>query len=143
MPTSASVKVSRRRRRELDQGLVLVVDDDIDARAAASELLVDLDYWPVTARNGLEALEYLRKGVTPTALIIDLYMPLMDGEALCAACDEDPQLRRIPRIIVSGNDEGPTRVRRCGAIGFLYKPIPAPALQRLIELAKEHGRQSS
>ncbi len=120
----------------LDKGLVLVVDDDLETRAAVSELLADLDYWPMTTRNGLEALESLRRGVRPSAILIDAYMPLMDGEAFCSACDEDPRLRDIPRILVSANLEAASRVSRCRARGFLSKPVDAGALVKALEALK-------
>jgi CheY-like chemotaxis protein len=107
----------------LEQGLVLVADDDLDARAAAAELLVDLDYWPVTARNGLEALELIRRGVRPTAMLIDAYMPLMDGEAFCRECDRDCNWVSIPRVLISGRPDAERRTAACGARAFLGKPI--------------------
>lgn len=64
---------------------MLVADDDLETRAATSELLADMSYWPVTTRNGLEELEYLRRGVAPIAMLIDLYLPLMDGAGSAAA----------------------------------------------------------
>ena len=117
-------------KRSMDKGLVLVIDDDLDTRAAASELLADMDYWPVTMRNGLEALEYLRKGVEPVAMLIDLYMPLMDGEAFCEAVDKDPRLARIPRYLISANPDAETRQKFCRVAGFLKKPLDG----RLLEL---------
>ncbi|MBL8950710.1 MAG: response regulator [Myxococcaceae bacterium] len=123
----------------MDRGLVLVIDDDLETRAAISELLADLDYWPVTTRNGLEALESLRRGVRPAAILVDAYMPLMDGETFCAACDEDPGLRDIPRILVSANRDAAARVGRCRAVGFLEKPIDAAELVKALD-ALQRGR---
>jgi len=128
-------QANRARRRALDKGLILVIDDDLETRAAISELLADLDYWPMTTRNGLEALESLRRGVRPAAILVDAYMPLMDGEAFCAACDEDPALARIPRILVSANRDAALRITRCRATAFLSKPIDPKELVRALESA--------
>jgi two-component system, chemotaxis family, sensor histidine kinase and response regulator PixL len=136
----AAVKDSQHRghlERTLDRGLVLVVDDDLDTRAAASELLADMNYWPVTMRNGLEALQYLRMGVEPIALLIDLYMPLMDGEAFCEELDKDPRLARIPRYLISANPDAGQRQKFCGALGFLSKPLLGAALEGVLDQARQ------
>ena len=135
----ASVKNAKQHgglERKLDKGLVLVIDDDLDTRAAASELLADMNYWPVTMRNGLEALQYLRMGVQPIAILIDLYMPLMDGEAFCEELDKDPRLAQIPRYLISANPGGAQRQKFCGARGFLPKPLAGPVLEGLLDQAR-------
>ena len=115
-----------------DRGAVLVVDDDFDTRASVSELPYDLGYWPMTMRNGLEALEYLRLGGRPAAMLIDLYMPLMDGEAFCAACDADERLVQIPRILISANPDASRRTAVCRATAFLSKPVSEADLELVL-----------
>lgn len=82
----------------------------------------------MTMRNGLEALEYLRLGGRPAAILVDLHMPLMDGESFCVACDADPRLGKIPRLLISANPEGERRSSVCGARGFLRKPVTEASL---------------
>ncbi len=137
MNAAATESKPTRIKRSMDKGLVLVIDDDLDTRAAASELLADMDYWPVTMRNGLEALNYLRRGVEPVAILIDYYMPLMDGESFCQALDEDPRLQKIPRILISANRDADHRQRFCGAMAFLQKPIEGSALEQTLRQAAE------
>ena len=112
---------------------MLLVDDDVETRAAGSELLADLNYWPVTMRNGLEALEFLRQGFRPVAIIVDLYMPLMDGEAFCEALRELPQLDGVPRILISAHPGAADRVARCGAAACLPKPIDPAVLADVLK----------
>ena len=115
---------------------VLVIDDDRDTRVAASEMLTEAGYRPVTARNGLEALQLLRMGERPLAMIIDMYMPLMDGESFCDSCDADPRFASIPRIIVSVNKTTGQHLRRWRAVAFLDKPIdPERLLESLATVA--------
>jgi CheY-like chemotaxis protein len=102
---------------------ILVIDDDLDTRASLFDLLEDGGYFVVTARNGLEALEMLRGGVRPAAMLIDYYMPLMDGEVFCGECDSSAELAGIPRVIVSANRAVRERAERCRARAFLAKPI--------------------
>ena len=106
-----------------DFGTVLIVDDDRDTRVAASELLAQAGYRPITARNGLEALHLLRQGERPVVILVDMYMPLMDGEAFCDTCDAIPEFASIPRIIVSANHHARPHIRRWRARSFLDKPV--------------------
>lgn len=118
--------------RTYNKGAVLIIDDDRDTRAAASELLADLGYWPMTMRNGLEALEYLRLGGKPVAILVDLYMPLMDGAAFCAACDADPRLKKIPRILISAHpgDSSSATLKRVASV--LPKPLSGDVLEETL-----------
>ena len=132
MSNATATALRSRANRSYDRGAVLVIDDDLDTRAATSELLADMGYWPMTMRNGLEALEFLRLGGKPAAILIDLHMPLMDGEAFCAACDADPRLGKIPRLLISANPDAERRSSVCGARGFLRKPVTEAMLYRAL-----------
>lgn len=59
--------------------LVLVVDDDNDVREIVSLLLIDEGFDVVAVKNGAVALEHLRDGERPAAIILDLMMPVMSG----------------------------------------------------------------
>ena len=115
---------------------MLLVDDDLNSRAAIAELLVDLGHWPVTARNGLEALELMRRGVRPVAVMIDLYMPLMDGESLCRELESNPELRDIPRLLISAAPNARGLADRCGAAALLAKPVDPDALEAALRALK-------
>lgn len=115
---------------------ILVVDDDrVDTemilRAFAQNRLVDEIQ---CVRTGLEALECLRgQGEferlggepLPSLILLDLNMPQMNGLELLAELKADPQLRRIPVVILTtSNDE--LEIERCyslGAAGCIVKPV--------------------
>ena len=128
----ATAPTNPKLKRTLDKGLVLLVDDDLETRASASELLADMNFWPITTRNGLEALELLRRGVKPMAVLVDLYMPLMDGEAFCEALDGMPDLDAVPRFLISADRTGERRASRCKATGFLHKPLSGKELEQAL-----------
>jgi CheY-like chemotaxis protein len=130
-----SAQDSSPRLKPYGSTVVLVADDDLETRAATTEILIDAGYVPATARNGLEALEHLRAGLRPAVLVVDLYMPLMDGEALCRALDQDPQHALIPRILLSGNEAAASRQSACGAVFFISKPVDGEKLIRAVEHA--------
>lgn len=112
---------------------VMVVDDDLEVRAGISELLQNSGYRVLTASNGAEALEMLRRGLHPSLILVDLSMPVMDGESFCNACSHDPKLSSIPRFIISANAATAVKLLRQGAAGFLGKPLQADALLNAIE----------
>ena len=58
---------------------VMVVDDDDEIREALSDVLTDEGYEVVGARDGQQALQFLREGRRPHAILLDLWMPVMDG----------------------------------------------------------------
>ena len=78
---------------------VLVVDDNPDTRDAIRRLLQIRGHPVVTARDGLEALDYLLSGGTASLIILDLYMPRLDGRLFRDAQLRDEALARIPVIV--------------------------------------------
>jgi CheY-like chemotaxis protein len=58
---------------------VLVVDDDCDVRSALRDMLDASGYRSVCVSNGDEALAFLRRNPRPAAILLDLFMPVMNG----------------------------------------------------------------
>jgi CheY-like chemotaxis protein len=123
--------------RAASEGLILVVDDDYDVRLGISEVLEDEGYEPATAVNGAEALQLLRAGLRPRLILLDLMMPVMDGEAFCRACRDDAALRDLTIVVISADAGVKEKAERCGASAALRKPIQFSAL---LEIAAEHAR---
>jgi CheY-like chemotaxis protein len=86
--------------------LVLVVEDEAAARAGMEQLLRGAGYEAVGAANGQAALDMLRSGVRPRAILLDLMMPVMDGWAFRREQLRDPQLAHIPVIVLSALHHG-------------------------------------
>ena len=103
---------------------VLCVDDNAINREILSEVLSD-DYQVLTAANGAEALETLRSGIGISAVLLDLLMPVMDGRTFLKELAQDPALRDIPVLVVTG-DESADAEADCldlGASDFIPKPV--------------------
>lgn len=115
---------------------VLVVDDDEDIRLGAAGLLGARGYQVVTACDGRDALEQLRGGLRPHLILVDYNMPVMDGEAFCTACRDDPQLAEIPIVVVSADAAAAVKLAHTGARAFLRKPV-SPEL--LLATIRETG----
>jgi CheY-like chemotaxis protein len=80
---------------------ILVVEDDEDAREALVALLQMKGYNAVPAGNGREALDYLDQAPAPDLIILDLWMPVMDGWQFRSEQVRNPRLAHIPVIVVT------------------------------------------
>jgi CheY-like chemotaxis protein len=80
---------------------ILVVEDNEDAREAMVALLQMKGYRAVPAANGQEALDYLHNAPVPDLIILDLWMPVMDGWHFRDEQVKDPRLKKIPVIVVT------------------------------------------
>jgi diguanylate cyclase (GGDEF)-like protein len=112
---------------------ILVVDDDQDAREALSMILGD-DHEVYLAADGHEALQQAMEG-RPHIVLMDLYMPRMDGLAALEALRAEPTTEDIPVILISARGDELTR-SRCldlGAVDFLQKPFSGRELKARIE----------
>ena len=76
---------------------VLVAEDYDDARDVMAVVLETAGFQVIEARDGLEALDAAR-ALKPAVIVMDMFMPNMDGLAATRALRDEPALRRIPVI---------------------------------------------
>jgi diguanylate cyclase (GGDEF)-like protein len=112
---------------------LLLVDDDQDGREALAMILGD-DYEVHLAGDGREAVESAPV-VRPDVVLMDLYMPRMDGLAALEAMRADPLTEDVPVILISARGDDLTRSRSLdlGAVDFLQKPFSARELKARID----------
>jgi CheY-like chemotaxis protein len=113
---------------------LLLVDDVKLFLHLEKSMLSREDYAVHTAMNGQEALDIVRK-TKPDMILLDLYMPGMDGDEVCRQIRSDPATRHIPVIMITtGSDgEGRSRCMHAGCDDFLTKPVRADILNRAVE----------
>jgi len=112
---------------------VLIIEDDDDLREMMDQLLTLEGYQPETASNGKEALDFLHGGGRPDLILLDLMMPVMDGWEFRRRQREDPQLSKLPVVILSALDQ--SRASELGGAAFLKKPLD---FDRLLELVRSY-----
>jgi CheY-like chemotaxis protein len=117
----------------MQRSRVLIVEDDRDIREELAALLEENDYCVLLADHGLHALEVMRAGNRPDAIILDLMMPVMDGWEFREHQKSDPNLAPIPVIVTTASE------RSVDATVFLSKPIDRDALLRALE---QHARRT-
>ncbi len=109
-------------RAGLGRHPVLVVDDDRDIRETLQELIEDEGYDVLTARHGAEALEKLRER-RPGLIVLDLFMPVMDGAEFRRRQLADPALAQVPVVVISAAAGLDERVAAMRAEDHFEKPI--------------------
>ncbi|MGI6238558.1 MAG: response regulator transcription factor [Christensenellales bacterium] len=103
---------------------VLVAEDDPNTRKLMAAVLDQHGYEPVTAKDGVEALEILDKKHIDL-MLIDIMMPRMDGYTLTEILRENGALRDIPILMVTAK-ETPADKRKGFLIGtddYMVKPV--------------------
>jgi CheY-like chemotaxis protein len=113
---------------------VLIVDDD-EAITRMFRFLIESSTGcrVVTASNGLEALEELRKDIKPCMILLDLMMPIMNGWQLDCELARDPQLSLIPTIIITAFPEKSLELKR--HLRVVQKPVN---IETILDLVKKH-----
>jgi CheY-like chemotaxis protein len=109
---------------------VLIVDDDRDIRETLEEILTFEGYEVATARNGADALDKARAR-RPGLILLDLFMPVMDGAEFRRRQRADPQIGDIPVVVVSAAAGLQDRVRGLDVEAHLEKPL---RIEQLLEV---------
>ena len=114
---------------------ILVVDDELGIRALLSEILSDEGHSVELAENAAQA-RALRESLRPDLVLLDIWMPDVDGVTLLKEWSTGGQLT-MPVIMMSGHGTIDTAVEatRFGATAFLEKPITLQKLLRAVEQA--------
>jgi CheY-like chemotaxis protein len=113
----------------MDKKTIMVVDDDPDVRDAISELLERHGYAVVPASNGDEALRELKdRNVRPALILLDVMMPVMDGQEFCAEQQADPELKDIPVVVFTAFGAALDAMSDVKALARLEKPMQADHL---------------
>jgi serine/threonine-protein kinase RsbW len=122
---------------------VLVVEDDDATREAECLLLRSQGYEVASAADGREALDRLRAGLRPGAILLDLMMPVLDGYAFRAEQLRDPELGAIPVVVCSAAAELPGRADPLCPAAVLPKPVEPDEVGRAVGRALACGRQTA
>ena len=103
---------------------ILVVEDDVDVREALATLLETQGYRVVEAENGLEALGRLRdRDVDVCLILLDLFMPVMNGWDFRDEQLRDPTLAAVPVVVVTADVTARHSGKDLRAAEYLTKPV--------------------
>jgi len=115
---------------DLKNKLVLIIDDESDARVLLAHHLEELGCETITARNGEEGMRMARE-YQPDLITTDLMMPGVHGWELLRQIKDDPELSHIPVVIISGVSKDEISAP-LGAVDYLPKPFHPDALATVL-----------
>jgi putative two-component system response regulator len=121
---------------------LLIVEDNDVLREGLQEMLTYEGYAVLSARNGVEALEKMI-AVTPSLILSDIAMPLMDGIQFYNLVREKPGWVTIPFLFLTAKaDPEDVQIgRNLGAEDYLTKPINREELVTTIHSRLSRSRQ--
>ena len=124
--------------KHLTSTILLVDDDELNSKAVSA--MLSEEYRVFSAKSGKEALKLLEECI-PDLILLDVYMPEMDGHDVIRALKENPNYSEIPVIFLTSDEDENTEVRGLseGAIDFIRKPfrkdVATQRIRRILELS--------
>jgi CheY-like chemotaxis protein len=115
---------------------VLYAEDDLEHRTMVRVALGNTDVDLIEAADGEEAIQKIQ-AEQPDLILLDLFMPKLDGYKVMYAVKADPATKNIPIIVLSAWPTGDNRKRakEAGAADFVIKPYDP---FQLIDLIKHY-----
>ena len=113
-----------------DGPLVLVVEDDADAREMYEVLLAGSGFRVAAAANGLDGIDKAR-ALRPQLILMDLSLPSIDGLEASRRLKDDAPTRDIPIVALTGNPIDEPGGRRVFAATLLKPCLPDALLAEI------------
>lgn len=102
---------------------VLIVEDDRDIREGLAEALSAEGIRTVAVRDGVEALSALPGVARPCLILLDLWMPMLDGERFLEFLERMPDRHEFYVVVVSASSYAAAMKSRPGVAAVLKKPF--------------------
>lgn len=126
---------------------ILLVDDDADFVEATKTVLESKPYQVIVAKEGDEGLKKA-KTEKPDLILLDVIMPVKDGFTMAEQLKKDPQLSKIPVIMLTSfaQRKGETSISQAQGLtleaeDYIDKPVAPQELLKRIE--KQIGKKKS
>jgi len=119
-----------------DSAKIMIVDDVINNLIFMESFLEDYNFHVITAKNGLEAIEKVKKA-QPDIIFMDIKMPIMDGCKATQKLKSDISTQHIPVIILSASAMKDTEMEldKITYEGYLTKPVRQ---KDIVEILKKY-----
>ena len=120
---------------------ILIVDDSELVLVMARDALEEVGYEVFTATNGIEANSYIFSVNKPDLIILDVMLPMLDGNKKAKLLREKEFSREIPILLLSSKSEDELRrlTAEAGADGFIRKPFTSAGI---VESVREYLEKS-
>jgi len=112
---------------------ILIIEDDVDIQNFVSRVLELEGYLVLKAGDGKTGMEIIREN-NISLILLDLRLPGPDGWSILRGMKRDPELSKIPVVVLTAIAEAVQRRRtlRMGAAQYLIKPLSAHSLSKSI-----------
>ncbi|MEH2392387.1 MAG: HAMP domain-containing protein [Nostoc sp.] len=114
--------------------VLLIIEDDINFARILIEMAQQQGFKVITAQNGGTGLT-LAQQFLPSAILLDIRLPEMDGWTVLDRLKHDQNTRHIPVHIMSV-EEGRQRGLQLGAIAYLQKPLTSETISQALTKIK-------
>lgn len=113
---------------------ILIIDDSELVLAMAKDALEQAGYQVLTATNGIEANRFIFSKEKPDLIIMDIMMPMLDGNKKAKLLKENEVSRNIPILLLSSKGEAEMRalMAEAGANGYILKPFSAQQITETV-----------
>jgi excisionase family DNA binding protein len=127
-------KMGPRIQNDSSKRRILIVDDELALQRYLTRVLKNNGYEVQVCTDGFEAGVYVMK-LRPHLILLDLFMPRMNAFQTCRLIKGEPETAHIKIIAISGNSPETIidRILKCGADGFLQKPLDNKTVIQQIE----------
>jgi two-component system chemotaxis response regulator CheY len=109
---------------------ILVVDDEPTIRSLVAQLLDDEGFEVARAGDGAEALRTIAENEPFDLIVLDMWMPVMNGWQFADALRQRHMAIRI--VVMTAASEARARAAELGAIGYIGKPFDVDDLVRVV-----------
>ena len=125
-----SIMDDRRNLSEAHRSILIVEDDPKFARVLF-DMAHERHFQCLVAEDGETGLQHAEQ-YQPSAIILDVHLPRIDGWEVMARLARNKKTRHIPVHFISGSEQAHS-IEKYGAIGYLKKPVSMKALEEAFQ----------
>ena len=111
---------------------ILLCEDDTSIVDVTNTILDELGYTVEVCTHSEEVLKRV-KITRPDLILLDLWMPHLDGAEITRRLKADPKTKTIPVVILSANKDTEAVAKEIGADSFLCKPFDIDVFEKKIK----------
>lgn len=116
----------------LQQKTILIIEDDVNFADILKGFAENYGFSVMLAHDGAKGIE-IAKTELPSAIILDVMLPIVDGWEVLRTLKEEPATKHIPIHMMSAATFSKKDFLEKGAIGFMHKPVTEKAIQKTFE----------
>jgi CheY-like chemotaxis protein len=103
---------------------ILIVEDSDHIRRILSHIITNAGAETVEVEDGQAAMDRIREGLRPAAIVLDITTPRIDGYGVMRQLQDNPAWKKIPVVVCSARNqpEDIQKAKAAGAVEYVVKP---------------------